>query len=139
MLGNRFIQVSFRRWWNEEAIFVHGGQSHTRRKLVLSMANKDGGAHVDAELEEYYEALRGGEFAFGINGNLTFDGPAPYEQGVFHYATNAHLALIRQFAHETLVSEDHLAWPSIPQSVSAVGRRWPWQAPPSTAPPTALP
>lgn len=89
---------------------VHGGTEYFRRMIVLSVANKDGGAHVDAELESYYEVLCGGEYALGVTGDLKYTGKPPFEQGVTHFAKNAHLALIRQFAHETLTSADHFMW-----------------------------
>jgi hypothetical protein len=76
-----------------------------------SLANKDGGAHVDAKLEAYYKVLCAGEYALGITGNLTYAGPPPFPQGVIIYPDNAHLALARQFAHETLASQSYFGWP----------------------------
>jgi hypothetical protein len=74
-------------------VFIFHGTPYARRKIVLSAANKDGGAHVDAELEEFYEFLAGGEFAFGITGDLKYHGPPPFEQAVTQYAPNAHLGV----------------------------------------------
>lgn len=111
LLGNQFRELTIDQWWRQEPVFVHLDEKHPRRKIILSVANKDGGAHVDEQLEEYYEYLCAGEYAFGISGdNLKFDGKPPFEQGVTHFAKNAHLALIRQFAHEALVSVAHFAW-----------------------------
>ena len=109
MLGDNFHEVSIHDWWNE-TVFVHNGVSHARRKIILSAANKDGGAHVDADLETYYEFLCGGQYLLGITGDLQYNGPAPFPQGVTIYPTNAHFALIRQFAHEVLASVDHFDW-----------------------------
>jgi len=58
---------------------------------MLSAANKDGGAHVDPKLEQYYEVLSAGEFAIGLTGNLKFAGEPLFPQGVTHYGANAHL------------------------------------------------
>jgi hypothetical protein len=110
MLGTAFYKVSVNRWWKHEPVFVHEGEPHPRRLIILSAANKDGGAHVDKDLEDYYEALCGGKFALGITGNFKFVGPEPYPQGVTQYAPNAHLALLRQFGHETLASAKQFRW-----------------------------
>ena len=110
LLGIQFIELSIEDWWRNEPVFVYNSQKFSRQKIVLSAANKDGGAHVDEELEKYYEFLCSGEYAFGITGNLEFDGEPPFPQGVTIYPKNAHLALIRQFAHETLSSVTHFNW-----------------------------
>lgn len=110
LLGNQFVDLSIKEWWNREPVFVHNCQACTRKRLILSAANKDGGAHVDKQLEKYYEVLCAGEYAMGITGNLEYDGVPPFPQGVTVYAKNAHLALIRQFAHEVLLSVNHFAW-----------------------------
>ncbi len=107
MLGVKFKELPMPTWWATEPVFLHAGKKFTRKTIILTASNKDGGAHVDDSLDEYYQALRAGEFAFGITGNLTYQGTAPFQQGVTHYATNAHFALIRQFAHETLMWASH--------------------------------
>jgi len=110
MLGNNFFERSIEDWWEKETVFVHNGTKYSRRTIVLSAANKDGGTHVDATLEKYYEVLCAGEYAIGITGDLKFDGPPPFPQGVTFFPKNAHLALLRQFAHEVLASVRHFAW-----------------------------
>lgn len=112
VLGNNFRQITIKDWWDGETAFSCLGTKFTRKKIILSVANKDGGAHVDKELERYYEILCSGEYAFGVTGkNLKYDGKEPFEQGVKHYPKNAHLALIRQFSHEVLLSSKHYSWP----------------------------
>jgi len=113
LLKKKFSEANLSDWWDTETVFVHEGQSFTRRKIILSVANKDGGAHVDAELEAYYEILCAGEYALGITGSLEYKGDPPFPQGVTQYAKNAHLALLRQFGHETLASAKHYNWPII--------------------------
>jgi hypothetical protein len=111
LLGSKFKKLSIDDWWDNETVFSHAGQKYSRRKIILSAANKDGGAHVDEELEKYYEVLCAGEYSFGFRGDdLKFDGRAPFTQGITHFAKNAHLALIRQFAHEVLTSVRHFKW-----------------------------
>lgn len=48
-------QVSFAGWWMNPVMKVDGVWS--RRDLVLALANTEGGAHVDPELDERYEQL----------------------------------------------------------------------------------
>src|SRR5258706_109344 len=104
LLGTNFREIPLYEWWQHESVFVHKGEAHSRKKIILSAAGKDGGAHVDQALEAYYEILSAGEYGFGITGDLKYHGNAPFKQGVTHYSKNAHLALIRQFAHETVAS-----------------------------------
>ena len=111
LLGKAFIELGIENWWRREPIFAHNGKNYFRREIVLNAANKDGGAHVDTEVDEFYEALAAGGSGLGVTGNLQFHGKAPYEQGVTHFAKNAHLALLRHFAHETLSSAKRFSWP----------------------------
>lgn len=110
ILGDTFTPVALLDWWEGETIFVHDGVSYTRRRIVLSVAEKDGGTHVDEDLEPYYEVLLAGEYSMGITA-VTCDGPPPFPQGVTIYPDNAHLALIRQFGHEALASHRRFKWP----------------------------
>ena len=45
-------------WWEEEVIFQSGDSSLTRKDLVLTMANKDGGAHFDQKIQKKYDDFR---------------------------------------------------------------------------------
>jgi hypothetical protein len=110
LLGNKFRQLSIEDWWRHEPVFIYNIQEYPRRRIILSAANKDGGAHVDEVLEKYYEYLCSGEDTIGITGNLEYEGEPPFPQGITIYPQNAHLALIRQFAHETLVSVNYFNW-----------------------------
>ncbi|MDT5016351.1 MAG: hypothetical protein QOD39_2511 [Mycobacterium sp.] len=109
-LENGFASAAFDDWWENESITNADGTSVTRRRIVLGAADQDGAAHVDPKLERFYEELARGEYGIGLTGDLTFDGPAPYEQGVTHYATNGHLALLRQIAHEVLNTAQQSGW-----------------------------
>jgi hypothetical protein len=110
MLKDSFHPISFNQWWRHEPIFEYRDVKYSRSKIILSAANKDGGAHVDPKLELYYQVLSSGEFTLGITGNLEYEGPPPFEQAVTQWAPNAHTALIRQFGHETLASAKHYQW-----------------------------
>lgn len=49
----------FEEWWDRRQVIVlpHLNRHWTRKQLVLALAHKEGGAHVDAELDEAYEEL----------------------------------------------------------------------------------
>jgi hypothetical protein len=48
--------LSLEDWWNQLVIVSYTDQ-FTRRSIVLSAANEDGGAHVDLNLSKEYRAL----------------------------------------------------------------------------------
>lgn len=49
--------VFFPEWWNQIVIVDSLKEKFTRRELVLALANKDGGAHVDSHLDDSYAEL----------------------------------------------------------------------------------
>ena len=49
--------VSFEDWWRRSILGDAQGNKFSRADLVLSVANQDGGAHIDAALEERYRQL----------------------------------------------------------------------------------
>jgi len=49
--------VSFDKWWNGVVFVDQQGSETRRRDLILAVANKDGGAHVDPVLDEKYANL----------------------------------------------------------------------------------
>lgn len=51
---------SFDDWWTAPVLTDNGNNSFARKDLVLGLAHKDGGAHVDPELENAYAALSRG-------------------------------------------------------------------------------
>ncbi len=78
-----------------EGIEVH------RRDLVLSAANKDGGAHVDAALDATYSRiLEGAGWSITVNPPDEPPRTIPFK--------NAHVAALRQIAYEVLNSPDVL-------------------------------
>lgn len=109
-LDLQLVEVPLRTWWESDSITNADGTSVARRRLICSAANKDGGAHVDPKLERFYEELMRGAWSLGITGDLSYDGPPPFEQGVTHYPKNGHLALLRQFAFEILATAHRFKW-----------------------------
>jgi hypothetical protein len=87
--------VAFVRWWNDPVIKDQAGIKFCRRELILNVADTDGGAHVDPELDEQYLALSranslGWQFSKG-DVSKAFDG-------------RVELACVRQIGHELLWS-----------------------------------
>jgi hypothetical protein len=104
-------------WWKRETSFSYDGTAYTRSDVVLAMANKDGGAHVDAVLRSFYESLMKHEEGLSIVTEFERLGAAPFENGVPRYARNSHLALMRQLAHEVLSTASHQGWPVDDRSI----------------------
>jgi hypothetical protein len=50
----------FDEWWRQGVLDDRQGTIFTREGLVLALAHKDGGAHVDPDLDEAYAALSRG-------------------------------------------------------------------------------
>jgi hypothetical protein len=69
-LGNSSYkaQVPVSKWW-DQIIIIDGSMRLTRKKIVLTAANQDGGAHVDANLDLDYEQLSAAGFSGSISGN----------------------------------------------------------------------
>jgi TPR repeat protein len=112
--------IGFREWWSMEIVKDGHGNLFSRRKLVLVVANKDGGSHVDPQLDDDYAALsrRNSLGAMAVAGEewsgVGFGGSGIPAEG------NPALAAMRQIAYEVeqtvfpqvrwLVSEDECAW-----------------------------
>jgi hypothetical protein len=101
--GSRSEQIDLTTWWSVEPILKlrKTNEFVTRRALVLAAANKDGGAHVDANRSKEYDRLEAG---------LGFQAEVGYPDGqpdiiTFRYANFAGL---RQIGHEILTSEELL-------------------------------
>ena len=66
--------INFEEWWDKEEVFRSNQSKLTRKDLVLSMANKDGGAHFDAKVKEKYDTFRhewsGGSTLVGIKSGI---------------------------------------------------------------------
>jgi hypothetical protein len=107
-LDLQLVEVPFSTWWESASVKSDGAVS--RRRLITSATNKDGGAHVDPKLDRFYQGLMKGTWSIGLTGNLTYNGPPPFEQGVTQYPPNGHLALLRQFSYEVLTTAQTFGW-----------------------------
>src|SRR2546423_1970930 len=100
-LGKQFVPIPFHEWWHQQSVHIFKDRRYTRRDLVLVATNQEGGAHVDAKVEEFYADLASGTQGFSIDGsNLVYpNNKAPHDQSIQQSAKNTHLAMLRQFAH----------------------------------------
>lgn len=83
--------VAFEQWWSPTILTDMQGHEHSRRSMVLALANQDGGAHVDPVLKRAYAALAK-ENSLGREGTD--------ESGRMRPLDNIVLASVRQAAHE---------------------------------------
>ena len=89
-------------WWNQICFVLNGSVRITRKDLVLGAANKDGGAHVDANLSAEYEALsRDGALGAYVTQNR--------DESIETDIANAHFPSIRQIGYEVLSSPEFVA------------------------------
>lgn len=85
--------LNFDDYWHEEIFTDANSNSFTRKDIVLYVANQDGGAHVDPELEKkYIELTRQNSLGWKVSN----DGRNWTD------LTGAELASIRQIGHELL-------------------------------------
>ena len=55
---NKDKKVGFDRWWNRDLMYKDSAaNTFTRKDLVLTVANKEGGAHIDPKLDQAYAKL----------------------------------------------------------------------------------
>lgn len=87
--------VSFDEWWDGIVLVDDRHEEFSRRDICLYLANKEGGAHVDAKIDEKYERLRKANAAGWIMGN---DPTKTIHAGDHVPAT------MRQISHELLKS-----------------------------------
>jgi SEC-C motif len=88
--------VEFEPWWMAPIIRTVNEDIFSRRDLVLSMADQDGGAHIDPKLDEAYARL------------TREDGIGWQHEGSKgkHVIQPADRAAVRQIAHEVLKTFD---------------------------------
>lgn len=87
--------VPFADWWNEPVLKDGKGRLLSRRDLVSNIADTDGGAHVDPELDEaYMELSRSNSLGWVFQSD---DATEPLKG-------RPELACMRQIAHEVLLT-----------------------------------
>jgi len=91
-------RAPFTQWWEGAVLSDGQGHAFTRKDLVLAVANKDGGAHVDPKLDSsYYSLTREG--SFGLASLAPTNIPNQFRK----VETPSPVAVtLRQIGHETL-------------------------------------
>lgn len=84
--------IPFDEWWNQIIIADQGKNTFSRKDLILTVADQDGGAHVDPEINEFYYRLSN-ENAMEWKAHV---------DGKDYSVPGAEDASIRQIAHEVL-------------------------------------
>lgn len=90
--------IPFVNWWNDPVLKDNRGRTFCRRELVLNVADTDGGAHVDPELEDAYMAISRENSLGWVFGDGNFESAL---EG------RPELACMRQIAHEVLSTLYH--------------------------------
>lgn len=92
-----YKKINFNMWWEEEIIMASCHHTLSRKDLVLAVANKDGGAHYDSQVESKYDTFRkswsGGSTLVGIKSGAL--------RGYDNIPTRPS---VRQVAHELMLS-----------------------------------
>lgn len=79
-------------WWNMTVIKDSTGNTFSRRDLVLNMADKDGGAHVDPKITLEYAAISR-QNSLGVTGKS-------FSEKTYKPVSGAETAAIRQITYE---------------------------------------
>jgi hypothetical protein len=85
-------KIQFNTWWDRIVLSDNLKNRFTRKDLVLTLADQDGGAHVDPHLEEKYVKLS----------RLNSTGWIIGEKGVERPAERPDYPSLRQITHEVL-------------------------------------
>jgi hypothetical protein len=102
--------VSFEQWWATPVIIDFKQREINRKRLILAVANQDGGAHVDPELDDIYADLSHSNSMSRMYSSGNSWQPLV---GVEH-------ASVRQVAHEMLRTLDPTYTPLPPQQKSGI-------------------
>ena len=91
-------RVGFKHWWEKPVIKDSHGNVFTRCKLILDVANKEGGAHIDPQLDQAYAELS----RFGSMGWRVVITSESGESTESEEENSPIFPSIRQMAHEVL-------------------------------------
>lgn len=107
---NAYFKENFNKWWNQNLFFMGDQSKHTkltRRKLITTIANQDGGAHFDEDVDTSYLGLKTGQTGISIK-------PTPGASELLGYDVSGYdhniifkdisLAYMREVVHEAILS-----------------------------------
>ena len=97
--------LSFLDWWEEVVIIDSRKAEFTRKDLILALANKDGGAHVDTHLDiDYAELTRNNSVGWEVSSSTSDTEPL----------LDVELFSARQIAYELLIAVNNYLAGSAP-------------------------
>ena len=119
-MRNSRPEQCFEDWWTTPILHDQEGNSFSRSDFIDAVANKDGGAHVDAKLGAAYAALtHGNSMRLTQEMGTTEDGwetvmggviGGPPDESSERIANSIALASIRQIAFEVMTSAEAITW-----------------------------
>ncbi|WP_420156150.1 hypothetical protein [Siphonobacter sp.] len=87
--------ISFDEWWTKNIIIQdRHKQEFSRHDLITTVANRDGGAHIDKEIDETFARLSR-DHSIGLE---------YYSKGIHHKMPDLVLHSIRQIAYEVITT-----------------------------------
>jgi len=102
--------IDFYEWWNKIVIADKYQQTLTRKELILSLSDQDGGAHIDPKINEKYGHIT------RLNSLEIFRNKDEKKQGPLK---NSHLISVRQITHEVIktLESDYEKFGPTPQTI----------------------
>ncbi len=90
----RGSRVYFEMWWTHPVVKDAAGALYSRKDFVLALANQEGGAHVDPEIQESYDKIAnfnslGWSFSQGPQGKQLISAPIPVGPGASRASSEA--------------------------------------------------
>lgn len=91
---------NYKEWWEDKFIEVSNNNVFSRKDIVLALANKEGGTHLDPDIEVKFDQLYKDSLGQeGATGNAKLQPVKP----------NIAYATVRQIAYEVMATfDDHL-------------------------------
>jgi hypothetical protein len=97
-------EMPFGDWWSEIVIKDMAGNTFSREKIILSVAEQDGGAHIDPTInKDYYELTReNSQKVFFSIGDFSNGFPQTFPKGALQPLIPPVWHTLRQIAHEVI-------------------------------------
>lgn len=101
-------EILFENWWNGSVFLLGDYEKMTRKDFITIMANQDGGAHVDPQVNETYLGIARGDVGWRVSlsdfvPKELYDTMHPDKDGYIH-PKDMQLAIMRKIVHEVLYS-----------------------------------
>lgn len=98
--------LTFKDWWEQVVISDMRANEFTREKIILSVAEQDGGSHVDPSInDDYFKLTReNSQMVFFATGDFSQGFPAVFPKDMLKPMMPPVWHTIRQIAHEVLIT-----------------------------------